>query len=63
MDPTRKISLITRWLFIITFVTGSHQRCCCTSPVLDDARYIVGAGAGSRIALGAPLERSSAVAG
>jgi hypothetical protein len=56
MDSTRKISLITGWLFIITFVAGIPPALFLYLPVLDEARYIVGAGADNRIAFGALLE-------
>jgi hypothetical protein len=56
MDQTRKISLIAGWLFIITFVAGIPPALVLYTPVLDDARYIVGAGADGRIAFGALLE-------
>ncbi len=56
MDQTRKISLIAGWLFIITFVTSIPAALFLYTPVLDDARYIVGAGADGRIAFGALLE-------
>ncbi len=56
MDPTRKISLITGWLFIITFVTSIPAALVLYTPVLDHPNYIVGAGADNRIALGALLE-------
>jgi hypothetical protein len=56
MDQTRRISLIAGWLFIITFAASIPPALFLYTPVLDDARYIVGAGADSRIALGALLE-------
>ncbi len=56
MDPTRKIALITGWLFIITFITSIPAQLVLYTPVLDHANYIVGAGADNRIALGALLE-------
>jgi uncharacterized protein DUF4386 len=56
MDPTRKISLITGWLFIITFVTSIPAALVLYTPVLDHPDYIVGAGADNRIAFGALLE-------
>jgi hypothetical protein len=56
MDPTRKISLITGWLFIITFVTSIPAALVLYTPVLDHPNYIVGAGADNRIAFGALLE-------
>jgi Domain of unknown function (DUF4386) len=56
MDPTRKISLIAGWLFIITFVTSIPAALVLYTPVLDHVNYIVGGGADTRIALGAFLE-------
>jgi hypothetical protein len=41
---------------IITFVAGIPPALLLYTPVLDDARYIVGAGADNRVALGALLE-------
>jgi hypothetical protein len=55
MDPTRKLSLLAGWFFIATFVTAIAGDVL-YGPVLDDARYVVGAGADSRIGLGALLE-------
>jgi hypothetical protein len=55
MNPTRRTATIAGWLFVITFVT-SIPAFLLYSPVLNDARYIVGAGADTRIALGAFLE-------
>jgi hypothetical protein len=55
MDSTRKVSLITGWLFIITFVT-SIPAVLLYGPVLHHPNYITGAGADNRIALGAFLE-------
>jgi hypothetical protein len=43
-------------LFIITFVASIPAALALYTPVLDHARYIVGAGADTRIALGAFLE-------
>lgn len=56
MDATRKTALITGVLFIITFVTSIPAALLLYAPVLDDANYIVGAGADARVALGALLE-------
>jgi hypothetical protein len=56
MNPTRRTAAVTGWLFIITFVAGIPPALLLYTPVLDDARYIVGAGADNRIALGALLE-------
>jgi hypothetical protein len=55
MDP-RKTALVVGWLFIITFVASIPPALFLYTPILDDARYILGAGADNRIALGALLE-------
>jgi hypothetical protein len=56
MDSTRRISFVTGLLFIVTFVTSIPAALVLYTPVLDDANYIVGAGADSAVALGALLE-------
>jgi Domain of unknown function (DUF4386) len=56
MDPTRRTSFVTGVLFIITFVTAIPAALLLYTPVLDDANYIVGAGADTGVALGAFLE-------
>ena len=56
MDSTRRTSFITGVLFIITFVTSIPAALVLYTPVLDDANYIVGAGADTGVALGAFLE-------
>ena len=56
MDPTRRTSFITGVLFIITFVTSIPAAFLLYAPVLDDASYVVGAGADGGVALGAFLE-------
>jgi uncharacterized protein DUF4386 len=57
MDSTRRTSFITGVLFIITFVTSIPAALVLYTPVLDDANYIVGAGAADAgVALGAFLE-------
>ncbi len=50
------IARVTGVLFLITFVTSIPAGLILYNPVLDNARYIVGAGADTRIALGAFLE-------
>jgi hypothetical protein len=50
-----KTARLTGWLFILTFVT-SIPAVLLYLPVIDDARYVLGGGADSRIALGAFLE-------
>ncbi|MFL5798220.1 MAG: DUF4386 domain-containing protein [Actinomycetota bacterium] len=56
MNSTRKTALVAGVLFIITFVASIPAQLVLYTPVLDHARYIVGAGADDRIALGALLE-------
>src|SRR5918996_5978629 len=56
MDTDRKAARIAGWLFIVTFVAGIPPALSLYLPVLDDARYVLGGGADTRIALGAFLE-------
>jgi hypothetical protein len=56
VDSTRRIAFVAGLLFIITFVTSIPAALFLYTPVLDDANYIVGAGADNRIAFGALLE-------
>jgi Domain of unknown function (DUF4386) len=56
MTSTRKIALVAGWLFIITFVASIPAFFIAYKPLLDHPNYIVGAGADTRIALGAFLE-------
>ncbi len=56
MDSTRRTSFVTGVLFIVTFVTSIPAALVLYTPVLDDANYIVGAGADAGVALGALLE-------
>ena len=53
---TRKIARITGWLFIVTFVAGIPPALALYTPVLDDARYVLGGGADTSITVGAFLE-------
>lgn len=58
-EPTpahQKIARITGWLFIVTFVTSIPAALFLYTPVLDNARYVVGAGADTRVFGGALLE-------
>jgi hypothetical protein len=56
MSSTRKTALIAGALFVITFLTSIPAALLLYTPVLDHANYIVGAGADTRVALGAFLE-------
>jgi hypothetical protein len=56
MDWTRRTSFVTGVLFIVTFVTSIPAAFIYYAPVLDDAHYIVGAGADTGVAMGALLE-------
>ncbi len=55
MHP-RKVARITGWLFIVTFVAGIPPALMLYTSVLDHHNYVLGAGADSRIAVGALLE-------
>jgi hypothetical protein len=56
MDSTRRISLLAGVLFLITFVVSIPAAFYFYTPVLDEANYILGAGADTRVAFGALLE-------
>jgi hypothetical protein len=56
VNPLRRTAFVAGLLFLVTFVAGIPPALLLYTPVLDDARYIVGAGADNRIALGALLE-------
>jgi Domain of unknown function (DUF4386) len=57
MDTTRGTARVAGVLFIITFLTSIPAALLLYTPVLEDASYIVGAGAGDAgVALGAFLE-------
>ena len=56
MDRTRRIAFAAGALFILTFVTSIPAQLSLYLPVLNDANYILGAGADTRVALGAFLE-------
>ena len=56
MSSTRKTALIAGVLFLITFITSIPAALLLYRPVLDHANYILGAGADTRVALGALLE-------
>jgi hypothetical protein len=56
VDPNRRLAFVVGLLFVITYLTSIPAALFLYSPVLDDPNYIVGAGADTRIALGALLE-------
>jgi hypothetical protein len=56
MDSNRRIALIAGVFFLVTFVTAIPAQLVLYTPVLDDPRYITGAGADTRVSLGALLE-------
>jgi hypothetical protein len=56
MDTTRRTARVAGVLFIITFITSIPAALWLYTPVLDNANYIVGAGADAGVALGALLE-------
>jgi hypothetical protein len=56
MNPLRRTAFVAGLLFVITFVASIPAALALYTVVLDHPDYIVGAGADSRIALGALLE-------
>jgi hypothetical protein len=56
MISNRKTALIAGALFVITFLTSIPAALLLYDPVLNHANYIVGAGADTRVAMGALLE-------
>lgn len=56
MDSTRKTALVVGVLFIVTFITSIPPAFVLYGPVLNDSRYVLGAGADTRIFVGAFLE-------
>jgi hypothetical protein len=50
MDSTRRTSFVTGVLFLITFVTSIPAALLLYAPVLDDANYVIGAGADTGVA-------------
>jgi len=62
MDSVRKSALVTGVLFIVTFIT-SIPALGLYGPVLNDSHYILGAGADTRIFVGAFLEVLLAISG
>ena len=62
MDPVRKSALVTGVLFIVTFIT-SIPALVLYGPVLNNSHYILGAGADTRIFVGAFLEVLLAISG
>jgi hypothetical protein len=56
VDSTRRTAFVAGVLFLITYVTAIPAAFLLYPPVLDDANYIVGAGADARVAFGALLE-------
>src|SRR3712207_9486585 len=55
MNP-QKVARVTGVLFVITYITSIPAVFVFYAPVLDDPRYIVGAGADTSVRLGAFLE-------
>jgi hypothetical protein len=56
LSSHRKIALVTGILFVITYITSIPPFVYHYVPVVDDPRYIVGAGADNRVLTGAFLE-------
>ena len=62
MTSARKIALVTGVLFIITIIASIPAQFILYAPVLDNADYIISAGADSRVQWGAFLEVITALA-
>jgi hypothetical protein len=62
-DWTRKHSLATGILYLITFAASIPAAFYFLSPVLDDPSYIVGSGADTRVIIGSLLDAVTALAG
>jgi hypothetical protein len=58
VDSIRRTALVAGVLFLITYLTAIPAAFLLYAPVLNDANYIVGAGADTRVAL-ARCSRSS----
>ena len=56
MSSTRRTAFIAGALFVITFLTSIPAALIFYTPVLDHTNYILGAGADTRVAMGALLE-------
>lgn len=56
MDPVRKSALVVGVLFIVTFIASIPPAFIFYTPVLNDSHYILGAGADTRIFVGAFFE-------
>jgi len=56
VDSTRKTARLAGVLLILTFLTSIPAALVLYTPVLNDAHYVLGAGADTRVALGAFLE-------
>jgi uncharacterized protein DUF4386 len=56
MDPVRKSALAVGVLFIITFIASIPPAFIFYPPVLNDAHYVLGAGADTRVFVGAFFE-------
>ena len=62
MSSNKKIALVTGVFFIISFIAAIPPAFVLYSPVLNNADYIVGAGADTRVLLGAFFEVITAIA-
>jgi deazaflavin-dependent oxidoreductase (nitroreductase family) len=60
-DPTRRSALVAGLLYLVTFVS-SIAAVFLLAPVLNDAAYVIGAGADRQVTLGATLDLVNALA-
>jgi hypothetical protein len=63
VDWTRKHSIATGTLYLITFAASVPALFYFLTPVLDDPNYIIGAGADTRVIIGCLLDAVTALAG
>jgi Domain of unknown function (DUF4386) len=62
MDPLRRTAMIAGALYLLTFASSIPARFYFLDPVLNDARYIVGSGADTRVLVGGLLDMVNALA-
>lgn len=60
-DPTRRTALVTGLLYLVTFL-ASIPAVFLLAPLLDDPRYVVGAGVDTQVGAGAVLDMVNAFA-
>jgi hypothetical protein len=56
MDPLRKTATVAGVLYLVTFIAGIPPRLVLLNPLLDDADYVLGSGADTRVLFGGLLD-------